>query len=49
MIQESVMVDLSDIDIRKRRKTNDLDDIDGEDYVSQVNDILQKLCFYLSL
>lgn len=38
MIQESVMVDLTDIDIRKRRKINSLDNIDGEDFIPTVSE-----------
>lgn len=36
MVQESVMVDLSDMDARKRRKFNGLDGADEEDYMNQV-------------
>ena len=34
------MVDLADIDIRKRRKMNNLDDIDIEDYGNRVRSLL---------
>jgi len=40
IFQESVMVDLADIDIRKRRKMNNLDDIDIEDYGNRVRSLL---------